>query len=219
MGSPFRRARSIIGPLPAIDWPDWATKTVNIERRIDRRGFRHCRRARPRDHAGGFAAAVPLARRFHHHGAAGRERRGAARSGPQRHQVRHRRPLLRRGARSPRCSGSAAARGRRIRRSAARSRTTSTISGSSARPTRPWRWRRTALAEIGGGWVLVQRRQGAGRGALRDRRADDAASCRRTRCRDAGSSTRRRKRSNGCTSRPSRRAGIRAFPNGCNSRR
>ena len=108
------------------------------------RGFRHCRRDRPRDHAGGFAAAVPLARRLHHHGASRRERRGAARSGPERHQVRHRRPLLRRGAKSPGCSGSAAARRRRIRRSAARSRTTSTISGSSARPTRPWRWWRTA---------------------------------------------------------------------------
>ena len=64
-----------------------------------------------------------------------------------------------------------------------------------------------------------QRRQDPGRGALRDRRADDAASRRRARCRDAAALRGRRKRSNGSTSPPSRRAGIRAFPSGCSSRR
>ena len=219
MGSRFRRARVTSARVPTIDWPEWASKTMNIGRGSPPRISPLPRRTRPRNHAGGPAAAVPLARRLHHHGLAGRR---TARCSATRLAMS---PNSRSSTAFParRSVADVLARlrpaRRRIRRSAARSRTTSTISGrrlvrrgdgDGGEP----RARRSAAA---GCWSAAAR--SLRRGALRDRRADDRAPGRSARCRDAGALRARRRRSNGSTSRPSRRAGIRAFPSGFSSRR
>ena len=38
-GQPVSKGMEYLGPLPAIDWPDWASKTVNIRRRIEPKDF------------------------------------------------------------------------------------------------------------------------------------------------------------------------------------
>ena len=71
------------------------------------------------------------------------------------------------------------------------------------------------VAEIGGGWALVQRRRDRWPPcATRSAGLMSCASRRSARCRHAGALRRGRQRSTGCTSRLSRRAGIRAFPSG-----
>ena len=49
------------GPVPEIRWPEWATKTVNINRKIQPQDFAHCRGARSRHHEGRGDPAIPLA--------------------------------------------------------------------------------------------------------------------------------------------------------------
>jgi adenine deaminase len=38
-GKPVSKGTDYLGPLPSIEWPDWASKTVNIQRRIEARDF------------------------------------------------------------------------------------------------------------------------------------------------------------------------------------
>jgi adenine deaminase len=39
-GNPTSEGKTFTGPLPKIDWPDWATKTVTIEREVTAEDFR-----------------------------------------------------------------------------------------------------------------------------------------------------------------------------------
>ncbi len=140
-GAQVSEGKRYTGEVPRIDWPAWATNTINIRRKVTAQDFALRRGAGTRDHEGRGHPPVPLASRLLHARPAGARRRGRARSFREHHQIRDRRPLLGRGARSRRCSGAAADRARRRRRSPARSRMTSTTSGSSARPTPRWRKR------------------------------------------------------------------------------
>ena len=38
-GQPVSKGMEYLGPLPAIDWPEWASQTVNIKRRIEPEDF------------------------------------------------------------------------------------------------------------------------------------------------------------------------------------
>ncbi len=38
-GAQVSEGKRYIGPVPEIDWPDWATKTINIDRTISREDF------------------------------------------------------------------------------------------------------------------------------------------------------------------------------------
>ncbi|MGO4524692.1 adenine deaminase [Microvirga sp. 2MCAF35] len=38
-GKPVSKGADYLGPVPSIDWPDWASKTVNIKRRIEPQDF------------------------------------------------------------------------------------------------------------------------------------------------------------------------------------
>ena len=138
----FHKARRFIGAVPKIDWPEWATRTINIRRAPDGRAdFRigaatgrnamHAAVLRPFHWADGFLT----------YGPAGAGWRGAARPRAQRHQVRHRRSFLRRGEDRENVLGRRGAARCRKPRSPARSRTTSTICGWWVRPTPRWRWR------------------------------------------------------------------------------
>ena len=95
-GQLVSNGKTYVGPLPAIEWPDWATRTMNVGRRPVGRGFRDRRRAGPQDHAGGGAEAVPLERGFSCRGARGGRRQGAARRRAADHQMGAGRPLPRR---------------------------------------------------------------------------------------------------------------------------
>ena len=161
------------GPVPEIDWPEWATKTVNIERTIEPHDFAHCRRARPRHHAGRGDPAVPLAPGFLHHGAAGARRRGAARREREPSPNSPSSTASPARATSQRCSGAAAGRARRTPRSPARWRTTSTTSGASARPTPRWPRRSTRCVEHPGRLGAGARGRARRHRALRDRRPDE----------------------------------------------
>ena len=120
------------------------------------------------------------------------------------HQVRDRRPLLAARARSPRCSGAAAARATPDTALAcsvgARQAQHLGVGSSDAAMAQGGQ---RACSEIQGGWVLVHAGEVAADGALRDRRADDGAPGGGARCRDAGALSPRPPRSTGCTSRPS----------------
>ena len=122
-------------------------------------------------------------------------------------------------ARCRRCSGSAPARARPIRRSACSlghdkhniwvRRLVRRGDGHGRQP----------LAATAGRLGAGRGRQVRRRGPLRGRRADDRPAGRGARCRDAGALSPRARRSTGCMSRPSRRAGGPAFPSAFPSRR
>ncbi len=80
-----------IAQVPQIDWPDWATHTVNIKRAAGCRGLRHCGAGAATDHAGGAAASVPTGPTTSVTAELPVERRRrAARRHAQHHQVRDR---------------------------------------------------------------------------------------------------------------------------------
>ena len=97
-GAQVSEGKRYIGPVPEIKWPEWATRTVNINRTI-----------RPEDFAlaaepGRATMNAAVIRPFHWHPDFYTlelpVRDGAVQRDPERghHQIRHRRPLLRRGS-------------------------------------------------------------------------------------------------------------------------
>ena len=144
--------------VPQIDWPDWATKTVNIKRDRSRRRISRIKAAPGRAtmqgrgasaRSTGIRISTPWSCRC-------ATARCSATREREHHQVRHCRSLLRRRRRSRRCSGAAADRARRTRRSPARWRTTSTTSGSSAPRDAAMAKAVNTLVEQQGGWALVR---------------------------------------------------------------
>ena len=95
-GQLVSNGKNYVGPLPAIEWPDWATQDHECRAHAVGRGFRDRRRAGPKDHAGGGAEAVPLERGFSRRGACRGRRQGAARRRAADHQMGAGRPLPRR---------------------------------------------------------------------------------------------------------------------------
>ena len=78
-GQLVSNGKTYVGPLPAIEWPDWATPTMNVGRTLSAADFAIDAEPGRQDHAGGGAEAVPLERGFPRRGARRGRRQGAAR--------------------------------------------------------------------------------------------------------------------------------------------